>query len=562
MPELPEVEAARRSVQQHCVGRRIASAVVEADSLVIDGISPQQLRDGLVGRVVTAAGRKGKNLWMELDRRPWPTFHFGSAFHMPSHVHPLSSLGCSSASDIGSGLAGMTGHIMIQGEHVAQYMRGTKKDPSDWPPKFHKLVFKMDNDVEVAFCDGRRLARIRLLDDVGIARILQLLFISNVIGMPVMTPPISELGWDALLELPNPLDLASQVTKRKAPVKAVLMDQGVAAGIGNWVADEVLYQARVHPAQPANTLLAEQCEGLHRSIKYVLETAVDAGSDSKNFPKNWLFHVRWSKKPGILDGTIPHVAQVPGTLQYADNLLIERFTGRTWQKIHFETIGGRTSAFVPAIQRMPLGLVENDKPKRAAKKRKKEDGDEDVGGEPLANAEEKPRKKAGGARGAKTVKARAVEEPELLDQQDLTLEGNLPATQRRKRGDARAALKQAGEEGEKRAPVKIAKLKRQASAAAEEAKTLRGPSADRRASRSRSAAAEAALKTEVKIKPAPRQRVQKARPHVVNKETQAELAGARGVAQDKVSDTSIKAADAASKVPARRGRSTIRQKRG
>eukprot|EP00850_Spirogloea_muscicola_P018052 SM000161S02434 [mRNA] locus=s161:189870:193004:+ [translate_table: standard] len=492
MPELPEVEAARRSVQQHCVGRRIASAVVEADSLVIDGISPQQLRDGLVGRVVTAAGRKGKNLWMELDRRPWPTFHFG-----------------------------MTGHIMIQGEHVAQYMRGTKKDPSDWPPKFHKLVFKMDNDVEVAFCDGRRLARIRLLDD------------------PVMTPPISELGWDALLELPDPLDLASQVTKRKAPVKAVLMDQGVAAGIGNWVADEVLYQARVHPAQPANTLLAEQCKGLHRSIKYVLETAVNAGSDSKNFPKNWLFHVRWSKKPGILDG----------------------------QKIHFETIGGRTSAFVPAIQKLPSGLVENDKPKRAAKKRKKEDGDKDVGGEPVANAEEKPRKKAGGARGAKSsssreAKARAMEEPEVLHQQDLTLEGNMPATQRRKRGVARAALKQAGEEGEKRAPVKIAKHRRQASAAAEEAKEdpLRGSSADRRASRSRSAPAAAALKTEVEFKPAPRQRAQKARPHNVNKETQAGLSKARGVAQNKVSKA--KAAGAASKVPARRGRSTVRQKRG
>eukprot|EP00850_Spirogloea_muscicola_P006128 SM000029S10423 [mRNA] locus=s29:5432:8595:+ [translate_table: standard] len=520
MPELPEVEAARRSVQQHCVGRRIASAVVEADSLVIDGISPQQLRDGLVGRVVTGAGRKGKNLWMELDRRPWPTFHFGSALHMPSHVHPLSSFKCSAV-----------GSDMLPPLHVLAESRGTKKDPSDWPPKFHKLVFKMDNDVEVAFCDGRRLARIRLLDD------------------PVMTPPISELGWDALLELPNPLDLASQVTKRKAPVKAVLMDQGVAAGIGNWVADEVLYQARVHPAQPANTLLAEQCEGLHRSIKYVrrplgqallvLETAVDAGSDSKNFPKNWLFHVRWSKKPGILDG----------------------------QKIHFETIGGRTSAFVPAIQKMPSGLVENDKPKRAAKKRKKEDGDEDVGGEPLANAKEKPRKKAGGARGAKIsssrgAKARAVEEPELLHQQDLTLEGNMPATQRMKHGGARAALKQAGEEGERRAPVKIAKHRRQASAATEEAELLRGSSADRRASRSRSASAAAALKTEVESKPAPRQRVQKDRPHDINKEKQAGLSGARGVAQDKMGNARKTAAGAAIKVPARRGRSTVRQKRG
>jgi formamidopyrimidine-DNA glycosylase len=83
MPELPEVEAARRALQEHCVGKRIVRCAAADDAKVIDGVARDRLESALVGRAITAARRKGKNLWLELDSPPHPTFQFG-----PS---PLSS---------------------------------------------------------------------------------------------------------------------------------------------------------------------------------------------------------------------------------------------------------------------------------------------------------------------------------------------------------------------------------------------------------------------------------------------------------------------------------------
>ncbi|MCO5548417.1 hypothetical protein L7F22_001873 [Adiantum nelumboides] len=77
MPELPEVEAARKAVHESCCGRRILQASVANDTIVIDRVEPSVLESALVGRSILGAHRKGKNLWLELDARPWPSFQFG-----------------------------------------------------------------------------------------------------------------------------------------------------------------------------------------------------------------------------------------------------------------------------------------------------------------------------------------------------------------------------------------------------------------------------------------------------------------------------------------------------
>ncbi|CAI7863558.1 unnamed protein product [Closterium sp. NIES-53] len=79
MPELPEVEAARRAAEAHLVGRRILSVVVAEDEKVLEGCSAEEVRAALQGRVVVGAGRKGKHLWLLLDQPPMPLFHFGRA---------------------------------------------------------------------------------------------------------------------------------------------------------------------------------------------------------------------------------------------------------------------------------------------------------------------------------------------------------------------------------------------------------------------------------------------------------------------------------------------------
>ena len=66
------------------------------------------------------------------------------------------------------------------------------------------------------------------------------------------------------------------------------------SGIGNWVADEVLYQARIHPSTPANKLSPEQVSKLVEVIAYVLGTAVALDARNEDFPKDWLFHYRYT----------------------------------------------------------------------------------------------------------------------------------------------------------------------------------------------------------------------------------------------------------------------------
>ncbi|MCO5548418.1 hypothetical protein L7F22_001874 [Adiantum nelumboides] len=199
----------------------------------------------------------------------------------------------------------MTGAFSIKGKEITKYKRSAVSDKEEWPSKFSKVFFKLDDGLEVSFTDKRRLARVRLLDD------------------PIAAPPISELGPDAFLELPVEPTFINSILKKRCPIKALLMDQSFVAGIGNWVADEVLYQARIHPEQVASSLSETECIRLHKTIQEVLKLSVDVNADGDMFPKDWIFHYRWNKKPGEVGG----------------------------EKISFITVGGRTSAIVPALQK-------------------------------------------------------------------------------------------------------------------------------------------------------------------------------------------------------------------
>ncbi|CAI0423057.1 unnamed protein product [Linum tenue] len=324
MPELPEVEAARRALEEHCLGKTIKKAVVADDSKVIDGISPSDLQSALVGKTIVAALRKGKNMWLKLDTPPFPSFQFG-----------------------------MTGAVYIKGVAVTKYKRQVRlphflydisvleifqsavNDTDEWPSKFSKLFVELDDGLEFSFTDKRRMAKVRLLND------------------PACVPPISELGPDALLEPMTVDELHKSLSKKKVAIKALLLDQGFISGIGNWIADEVLYQARIHPQQISSSLSKEYCATLHKCIKEVIEQAVEVGADSSQFPKNWIFHSREKKSKAFVDG----------------------------KKIEFITAGGRTTAYVPELQKLTGDQAgkEQPAPKQKAPKRKKgkDDADDD-----------------------------------------------------------------------------------------------------------------------------------------------------------------------------------------
>jgi formamidopyrimidine-DNA glycosylase len=66
-----------------------------------------------------------------------------------------------------------------------------------------------------------------------------------------------------------------QLARRRAPLKAVLLDQRVVAGLGNIYADEALWRARLNPMRPANDLELGKVRGLHRAIRAALATGID-----------------------------------------------------------------------------------------------------------------------------------------------------------------------------------------------------------------------------------------------------------------------------------------------
>ncbi|PAN19804.1 hypothetical protein PAHAL_3G300500 [Panicum hallii] len=299
MPELPEVEAARQALQEHCVGKRIVKCASADDTKVIDGVTPDRLEAALVGRTIAAARRKGKNLWLALDSPPHPTFQFG-----------------------------MAGAIYIKGVELSKYKRSAVSSTEEWPSKYSKLFVQMDDGLEFSFTDKRRFAKIRLVDN------------------PEAVPPISELGPDALFE-PMKLDeFVKSLGRKNVPIKSLLLDQSFISGIGNWMADEVLYQARIHPMQTASKISKDKCATLHLCIKEVIDKSLEVGADSSQFPDNWIFHSR-EKKPGkaFVDG----------------------------KKIDFIAVGGRTSAYVPELQKLDAADAETSRSKKSVDKENDDD---------------------------------------------------------------------------------------------------------------------------------------------------------------------------------------------
>ena len=279
MPELPEVERGRRVALKVARGRRIVEARCADDPIVFDRVSPARIQRALVGRRVKDVKRHGKHLWFELDRRPWPCLHFG-----------------------------MTGgfHTAPGGPRVR--LKSTRKKPDGaWPPRFAKLHLVFDDGGELVVADGRRLGRIRLRRD------------------PAHEPPISLLGFDAHRALPPFPRFRELVRRRAAPLKALLLDQGFAAGVGNWIADEVLYQARLDPRRPASLLTDAEIARMRGALKRVMDISVRASNDSDLYPRGWLFHRRWGRNP--------------------------RAVTISGERIRHITVGGRTTAWVPARQK-------------------------------------------------------------------------------------------------------------------------------------------------------------------------------------------------------------------
>ena len=151
------------------------------------------------------------------------------------------------------------------GEVLVMHMKMTGSlliDPAD--DRFTRAVFHLDDGTALHFWDLRKFGKMWLAPDE-----------SGVVG---------QLGPEPLDDTFTPAVLAERLRNRKAPVKPLLLDQSVIAGIGNMYADEALFDAKIHPLRPSGSLSQDEIVRLHASIRRVLRKALDSkGASVRNY---------------------------------------------------------------------------------------------------------------------------------------------------------------------------------------------------------------------------------------------------------------------------------------
>lgn len=261
------------------LGRTIAEAEVVEDDIVLKKVPASVVHEAIIGRTVKSVGRKGKYWWIEAGE----TFLYG-------HL-------------------GMAGWIRELGAHTIRIREhgNAPLDDDSGRPRFLKLLLTTEEGGKIAFTDGRRLARLWLGED------------------PAIDAKLKEIGRDMWLDPWQLAELHTVLQKRSAPIKALLLDQKLFCGVGNWIADEVLYIARIRPDRLAKTLTKPEVKRLIEAIRVVLDQAIEVGADKEQLPADWLFHRRWGDSK--FDVTVEGHA------------------------ILRAEIGGRTTAWVPKVQK-------------------------------------------------------------------------------------------------------------------------------------------------------------------------------------------------------------------
>lgn len=233
MPELPEVETIRRGLAATVLGRRIEQVEVLWQA------SLDMRTDGrLVGRSLIEIRRRGKLLVGDLD----------DGGHLL--MHPM-----------------MTGQLVVVGDGRTLFAGGhpTRSMLGPMPNQTTRVILGLAGGRVLYFNDQRKFGRIRLVDDAALAADP---FLARL-GPEPLEPGFTLRGFRAQLR-----------RHARAPLKAVLLDQTVVAGVGNIYADESLHLARVHPRRRAGGLSGAESRRLHTAIRSTLARAVESGGTS------------------------------------------------------------------------------------------------------------------------------------------------------------------------------------------------------------------------------------------------------------------------------------------
>jgi formamidopyrimidine-DNA glycosylase len=268
MPELAEVEFFRKRWNPG-LQQEVEHVLLHPAAGVFRGCDVKLLEDRLTGATFLSSSAAAKQMLFQFSGDAWLGLHLG-----------------------------MTGELTVQ--------------PADFTPRKHDHLVLRQRDRSLVFSDHRMFGRVQF-----------------------STGPEAPEWWTsiapAILSDAFTVEAITAFLRRRArsPIKAVLLVQERFPGIGNWMADEILWRSAIHPKQPAGTLAPAQIKTLHKECRWVCRQALRIiGGENDTLqdpPKSWLFPHRWED-----GGLCP----------------------KTGAKLLREEIGGRTTCWSPARQKL------------------------------------------------------------------------------------------------------------------------------------------------------------------------------------------------------------------
>ncbi|RLV86467.1 Formamidopyrimidine-DNA glycosylase [Meyerozyma sp. JA9] len=397
MPEVAETALTQVAhvvalLRRNVLGCKISSVILKNDPLLFPGLKAavdadkevESMKNTLLGSQIDSVGRHGKYFWMRLNLANGPDLakapsgvllmHFGMTGmiklrNVDSHLTFMENGGDKKVLEKLKVKQETTETVTAPKDDEA-----TKDDVKDeeWPPKFVKFEMELQREngevIELAFVDPRRLGRVRVLTGETVQSDESLMQESP---LKTLGPDYSKSAEGKTTDKfvygdPDPhhhgrprlsvQEFNDLVLSKKKPVKSMLLEQELFSGVGNWVADEVIYHARLHPNEIISSKISNDgnvnqvIENLYNALVYVCEYCVSVEGEVTRFPDNWLMPYRWGK--GRKQG---------------------KSKTREGYEVDHVTVGGRTSCFVPELQKMLKSQKDKDtqeeKEPRATKRR-------------------------------------------------------------------------------------------------------------------------------------------------------------------------------------------------